>query len=192
MDVKRDLRKIMRLKRNELATLEKNIEAQKAAELLFSIVAKNNYRHIALYLTNDAELDPFPLIKKLWQNNIQTYLPILHPFTKGHLLFQSYTPDSLMVKNKYGISEPKLDVTKVCPLEDLQLILTPLVAFDNLGNRLGMGGGYYDRTLANIKNIQVIGFGYNFQKIEFLETEKWDISCDIIVTPSTIYQFNQK
>ncbi|WP_159287438.1 5-formyltetrahydrofolate cyclo-ligase, partial [Klebsiella pneumoniae] len=103
---------------------------------------------IALYLANDGELNTQPLIEWLWQQGKQVYLPVLHPFAKGHLLFLHYHTHTPMDKNRYGIAEPKLDQRLICPVRELDIIGTPLVAFDQSGQRLGMGGGYYDRTLA--------------------------------------------
>ena len=110
---------------------------------------------IALYLPFDGEPDTRPLIAALWQRGHQVVLPVLHPFTRGQLLFLRYTPETTMRRNAFGISEPDLDATRVVPLTRLDLMLTPLVAFDAAGNRLGMGGGFYDRLLPGFGGLTV-------------------------------------
>lgn len=69
----------------------------------------------------------------------QIYLPVLHPFCPGHLLFLHYRPDSQLIRNRLNILEPQLDVRDVLPLKRLDVVITPLVAFDRDGQRLGMG-----------------------------------------------------
>ena len=103
---------------------------------------------IAIYLSADGELDTKPLIESLWQQGKSIYLPVIHPFSKGQLLFLQYLNDDQLVYNKYGILEPALDIRHLKPVRDLDVICTPLVGFDSVGHRLGMGGGYYDRTLS--------------------------------------------
>ena len=104
-----------------------------------------------------------------------------------------------MVKNKYGILEPKLDVRSIVSVTDIDIIFTPLVAFDEFGNRLGMGGGFYDRTLAAWyleyqQNKQAkpmpIGLAHDCQKVKAIPIENWDIPLPKIITPSTIYHFD--
>ena len=70
----------------------------------------------------------------------KVYLPVLHPFSRGNLLFLHYHPHSELVVNRLKITEPKLDVRDVLPLSELDVLITPLVAFDEQGQRLGMGG----------------------------------------------------
>lgn len=146
---------------------------------------------VALYLSVKGELNTASLIELCWERNIEVYLPVIHPFCKGHLLFLRYTPTSPMITNKYGIEEPALDVTKVLPATELDIILTPLVAFDDNGNRLGMGGGYYDRTLANVDNTKckVIGLAHEEQKVAALDCESWDIPLPYVLTPKRLYKF---
>ncbi len=156
-------------------------------------------KSIALYLTNDGELDTQLLIEWCWQQGKQVYLPVLHPFTKGHLLFLHYDSQTSLVKNHFAIAEPKLDVRKIIPSQQLDIICTPLVAFDNAGARLGMGGGFYDRTLShwhqhykqqNIVKPYPIGLAHNCQLVDSLPSESWDIPLPEIITPSMHYKFN--
>lgn len=165
-------------------------EQRHASSLLTSRLANHNKiqaaKTIALYLANDGELDLLPFIEWCWQQNKKVYLPVLHPFSEGHLLFLLFEKNSVMVQNQYGINEPKLDVSKVCPLNQLNIICTPLVAFDNSGARLGMGGGFYDRTLANWQQHQVypIGLAHDCQQVDKIPTELWDIPLPEIITPT--------
>ena len=183
------IRKKMRVARNSLSQHQQQLAAKQVAEIAFSEIQQKQLSHIALYLANDSELSPLPLILMLWQQNTSVYLPILHPFCKGHLLFQLYEASTQMTTNKYGIKEPKLNVDEVCPLARLDLIIAPLVAFDSHGNRLGMGGGFYDRTLAASNSPTAIGYAHDCQRIESLPTQSWDEPCQSIVTPSKIYRF---
>ena len=144
-------------------------------------------KRIALYLANDGELDPLPFIHWCWANNKKVYLPVIHPFSKGNLLFLAYTNKTPMIKNCYGISEPTLDVTQVCPVEQLDVLFTPLVAFDSTGARLGMGGGFYDRTLASCehkKNITIVGLAHDCQQVGSIPIESWDMPLPSIITPT--------
>ncbi|MBH0031953.1 5-formyltetrahydrofolate cyclo-ligase [Pseudoalteromonas sp. SWYJZ98] len=149
-------------------------------------------KHIAIYLSNDGELDTSLLIKELWNLNHVVYLPIIHPFNGANLLFQRYEKNSPMRANRYGILEPKLNCSQICPLPALDYILMPLVAFDKQGNRLGMGGGFYDRTLArlheqNWQKPQLIGLAHECQKVDVLPIESWDVPLKTIITPDKTY-----
>jgi 5-formyltetrahydrofolate cyclo-ligase len=151
-----------------------------------------NSKHIAIYLSNDGELDTSLLIKELWNLNHVVYLPITHPFNGANLLFQRYEKNSPMRANRYGILEPKLNCSQICPLPALDYLLMPLVAFDKQGNRLGMGGGFYDRTLArlheqNWQKPQLIGLAHECQKVDALPIESWDVPLETIITPDKTY-----
>jgi 5-formyltetrahydrofolate cyclo-ligase len=151
-----------------------------------------NSKHITIYLSNDGELDTSLLIKELWSLNHTVYLPIIHPFNGANLLFQRYEKNSPMRANRYGILEPKLNCSQICPLPELDYLLMPLVAFDKQGNRLGMGGGFYDRTLArlheqNWQKPQLIGLAHECQKVDALPIESWDVPLKTIITPDKTY-----
>ena len=185
------IRQILRTKRKALTTTFQ-IEASELLKLrLLNHPRVQSAKTIALYLANDGELDPMLFINWCWQQGKQVYLPVLHPFCSGHLLFLLFEKRSFMVKNQYGINEPKLDVTKVCPLEQLDVLCTPLVAFDRSGARLGMGGGFYDRTLVNWKKNQYypIGIAHDCQQVDVVPVEYWDIPLPEIITPTQNHQF---
>jgi 5-formyltetrahydrofolate cyclo-ligase len=147
--------------------------------------------HIAVYLSVDGELNTTPLIHWLWQTGKSVYLPVIHPFSSGHLLFLRYENQTPMRFNQYGIREPILDQRGVIPTQTLDIIFTPLVGFDTLGHRLGMGGGYYDRTLAQWfqtgDGAKPIGLAHDCQQVERLPIESWDIPLPKIVTPSRVW-----
>lgn len=149
-------------------------------------------KYIACYLANDGEINLQPLIEYCWAADIQVCLPVLHPFSAGHLLFIKYTVHSAMVLNRYQIAEPVMRCDHIIPLEQIAIIITPLVAFDRLGRRLGMGGGFYDRTLAPIRRDQlattVFGAAHECQLEEAgLNANPWDIPMQKIITPEQIY-----
>lgn len=123
---------------------------------------------VAVFLSFDGELDTQPLIEQLWRAGKRVYLPVLHPFSAGNLLFLNYHPQSELVMNRLKIHEPKLDVRDVLPLSRLDVLITPLVAFDEYGQRLGMGGGFYDRTLQNWQHykMQPVGYAHDCQLVE--------------------------
>ncbi|MBF7072078.1 5-formyltetrahydrofolate cyclo-ligase [Glaciecola sp. MH2013] len=171
--------------------------AKRAHTHIFSDFSKPSHAstlNVATYLSFDGELDTRVLIESTWALGHRVFLPILHPFAKGHLLFQVYDSTTKMTKNRFGISEPALNVQKVLPCSELDVLFTPLVAFDDKGNRLGMGGGFYDRTLSALYNkeqgkTRVVGLALDQQKANQLPKETWDIPLPEVLTPSQHYIF---
>jgi 5-formyltetrahydrofolate cyclo-ligase len=191
--VSRDqLRKTIRSARKSLSATEQSQASLSACQRMLDTLQTHKAQHVALYLTHDGELATPPLIEALWQLGIQTYLPRLHPFNAGQLLFLHYTPDTPMQANQFGILEPQLDVRAVIPIERLDVVITPLVTFDLKGNRMGMGGGYYDRTLANWQQKGKplpMGYAHDCQQVVNLPCDHWDVPLPFIITPSRVLRF---
>lgn len=185
------LRKTVRLRRNALLDSEKKQAEIDLKNRLCNHEKIRNANQIAVYLSNDGELATNAFIEWCWQENKAVFLPVVHPFSAGNLLFLQYKKETKLINNRYGILEPKLDVTQVCPLAELDVICTPLVAFDNTGARLGMGGGFYDRSLANWQQNQLypIGLAHDCQQVEQVPMESWDIPLPEIITPSKSFSF---
>lgn len=189
-DIRIDLRKEFRRKRRCLSNAEQKIAACNIAEKIAADIHFNHIKHVAVYLANDGEIDLSIFVKDLWQQGKSTYLPVLDHNNLGKLLFAPYSNKTLMIQNKYGISEPDVTAAQMCPIERLDIVFTPLVAFDWQGNRLGMGGGYYDRTLASLdskqRSVQLIGVAHSCQQTESLDQQSWDIPMDKIVTDQQV------
>ncbi len=183
------------LLRQKIRDLRKTISVEQHAHYSAQLVDRfmhheriNKASCVALYMSVDGEVDTAGVINWCLNNNIQVALPVLHPFCKGHLLFLNYDKNTIMVNNKYGIPEPELDVRNVIPLNRIDIMCTPLVAYDSHGNRLGMGGGYYDRTLQIYnqtgKGPYPVGLALDIQEVEALPTEIWDVPLPEIITPT--------
>ncbi|KEA54550.1 5-formyltetrahydrofolate cyclo-ligase [Mangrovibacter sp. MFB070] len=183
------IRQHIRQIRRALTSHQQQSSAHEAAERFLTWPPAARAQHIGLFLSVDGELNTRPLIERLWAMNRSVYLPVLHPFSAGGLIMVRYEPDTELVVNRLKIPEPRLDVRQILPLQHLDILVTPLVAFDSTGQRLGMGGGFYDRTLQNWREHGFIpvGYAHDCQQVEALPTERWDIPLPTIVTPSKLW-----
>ncbi|MCP4985678.1 MAG: 5-formyltetrahydrofolate cyclo-ligase [Colwellia sp.] len=191
MELRSQLRKMIRKRRNALSATAQEQAGIALKENLSRHQKIQQASRIAIYLNNDGELSTVQFIEWCWQQKKEVYLPVVHPFNTGNLLFLRYQKNTELINNIYGILEPKLDVTQVCPLAELDVICTPLVAFDNTGSRLGMGGGFYDRSLANWQKTKIfpLGLAHDCQLVESVPVESWDIPLPEIITPNKSYSF---
>lgn len=143
-------------------------------------------KRIGLYHAVNGEVH----LDTLWQScPLQgkfCYFPALNK--DKTLTFLPATPSTPFKKNQYGILEPDVATNLSLPLSQLDVLLIPLVAFDKECSRLGMGMGYYDRTLANHPSCLLVGVAYEFQKIDFIESEAWDVPLDLVITQKNTYQ----
>ncbi len=153
-------------------------------------------QHIACYLPNDGELDLSGVMGRAWAMGKTVYLPVLSTIHHNHLHFLPYAPGDTLVANRFGIPEPVMHSRHVIQLMRLDLVLTPLVGFDAAGNRLGMGGGFYDRTFSFLRRRQcwrkprMLGVAFDLQCCaEGLLSQSWDVSLDGVVTESGLRIF---
>ncbi len=190
---RQQLRTLIRQRRQQLSVDAQQQAAVALATKVSTSAVIQHSQHIALYLANDGELDTTGLIQALWQQNKHVYLPVLHPFTAGYLLFVRYCHTTALKLNRFGIAEPLPACPDIIPLQQLDVIFTPLVAFDHAGNRLGMGGGFYDRTLSQLpcnNHVHIIGLAHDCQLVDAVPKEAWDIPLQQIITPSKHWTFN--
>ncbi|SFN07885.1 5-formyltetrahydrofolate cyclo-ligase [Izhakiella capsodis] len=166
--------------------------AELAAEHALALPLVQQARNVAVFFSVDGEINTRPLIARLWHEKKQVYLPVLHPFSPGQLLFLRYGVDTPLRFNRLGIPEPPLDIQYLLPLDNLDVLFVPLVAFDRLGQRLGMGGGFYDRTLQNWRQhgFYPLGLAHDCQFVEQLPNASWDIPLPAIITPAKLWQWD--
>jgi 5-formyltetrahydrofolate cyclo-ligase len=187
------LRKEIRLQRRQVSVNGQTTCANRLTQQLGRERWLLNSRHIAVYLPSDGEIGTWPLIEFLWSLGKVTYLPVLVPFSQRRLWFSSYAKGDALVYNHYGILEPERVHYRRIPTAALDLVLTPLVAFDSSGHRLGMGGGYYDRSFQFLKQRHVlrkprlVGLAYEFQHVPHIKPEPWDIPLDAVGTEARVY-----
>ena len=186
MSNKSTIRKKIKEKRNLLSKKEVHDKSLKIANNIinnfFSNIKNLQDKKIALYLSANNEVDTKPILDYLLaikNNNIA--LPRINP--KNNLIeFKKYIPNQQLVNNeKYqNILEPNAKNPNIEP----KIIFTPLVACDKNGNRIGMGGGFYDRKIAQIRknsqNITIIGLAYDFQITAKIKPGEFDQYLDFI------------
>ncbi len=163
-----------------------------------SLSLLGNTRHISGYLAFGNEVSVDDLMAQCRAQGQATYVPLIQP---DHTLkFAPITDSTVIVQNKYGIREPAVDVETCLPATSLDAVIVPLLGFDPQCNRMGMGGGYYDRTFAHKRQAGsgnsaavsplLIGVAFEFQCVDNVFPDWWDVSLDHVVTEKRIYSRN--
>ena len=191
---RRQLRQTLRQKRRSLSFEEQRQASERLALNLLRHPDLHRARHIGIYLANDCEIDPSLYIDLARKKGIRFYLPILHPIYTGKLVFSPYFDGVQLTANRFGIPEPPFPRSRRKPAWALDAVLFPLVGFDETGGRLGMGGGFYDRTFAfsRIRPCmapKLVGLAHDFQRVEQLPIEPWDVPLHGVVTDKRCYRF---
>lgn len=187
------LRRTLRQQRRNLPPMAQ----RRAALALYRQLAQHplfrRARHVALYLANDGEIDPYLLIAAAHAHGKQVYLPVLKSWPRTSMVFQRIDAHEKLARNRFGIAEPRRDSKRQRKVWALDLILLPLVGFDSHGGRLGMGGGFYDRSLAyrarrkNWHKPTLLGLAHDCQQVDRLSMASWDIPLDGTVTDQGWY-----
>ncbi|MEM7256447.1 MAG: 5-formyltetrahydrofolate cyclo-ligase [Pseudomonadota bacterium] len=169
------------------ATLDSN-----ARGLWQNVEAITSYQQattVAAYISIRGEIDVSGLIESGSASGKQFYLPVLQEDSMG---FMAWTPGEPLVKKAFGLLEPDVSVSQAIDVRELDVVLTPLVVFDDQCNRIGQGGGFYDRTFAHRQMAKsgkpvLIGVAHESQRETRLTPQHWDIPLDVIATESHVY-----
>ncbi|EIN15311.1 5-formyltetrahydrofolate cyclo-ligase [Mycoplasmopsis agalactiae 14628] len=182
---KNELRKLMITKR-KLLTPEYKTKANSAISAnVIDFINKNGFRQICIYLSTKYEADTGKIIEWCLHNNIKVYVPKVLENNKMVMTLIDNKADYQL--NLFNINESKSDI--LCNIEEIDCIFTPLVAFDNSLNRIGMGKGFYDRFFSeNNGNYLKVGICFDEQKVEKVEIDDTDQSLDFVITERNIYE----
>lgn len=183
------LRRELRQRRRALTVFAQRRAARALAQQLAALPALRQARHLALYWPNDGEIDPRLLRDQPALRHCHFYLPVLRAFPTGTLVFAHWPRGARLARNRFGIPEPRGGVTKTA--DALDVMLLPLTGFDADGRRLGMGGGFYDRTLAFLLRLPrprplLVGVAHACQQVPQLPAEAWDVPVSAIVTDGEV------
>ncbi|MBW8453970.1 5-formyltetrahydrofolate cyclo-ligase [Pseudomonas stutzeri] len=175
------LRRKLRQTRRQLSPAQQRHAARRLYRQLSHHPLFRRARHIALYLPNDGEIDPRLLLRAAHRRGKATYLPVLNPWPRTRMVFQRIEPGERLRRNRFGIFEPVIRTARQRRVWALDLLLMPLVGFDGNGGRLGMGGGFYDRSLAyrarrkKSHKPTLLGLAHECQRVDRLPLESWDV-----------------
>lgn len=186
---RQQLRHDLRHARRALTKAQLELHSLAMAKQLTASPLFRSARRIAAYIAADGEMDPVFVIDQAWSMGKAVYLPVLSPF-QSRLHFAPFTPDTTMVLNRFGIPEPDIHPRHYINAHQLSLILMPLVGFDAQRNRMGMGGGFYDRSLAFSKYRpapRLVGLAHECQRVDALPCESWDIPLHRVITERQQY-----
>lgn len=175
---KTELRHRMRALRLKLSRERPDAAEQAAARL--PVEALSRFAIVSGYHAVGTELDPTPAMRRLAEAGARLALPVAEA-DEAPLVFRAWAPGEPQVPDAFGIPSPTPQAADTLP----DLVITPLLAFDRHGHRLGQGGGHYDRTIANLraaKPIFVLGLAYAGQEVEELPAEPHDERLDAILT----------
>jgi len=188
------LRRRLRLLRRGLSASQQRNHARALARTLGRHPAFLRARRIGIYWPADGEIDPRPLLGLAQASRKRWHLPVLCPHPHPRLWFLTYRPDEPLRPNRFGIPEPALRNRRLRLAWTLDILLVPLVGFDAGCHRLGMGGGYYDRTLSYLSHRQywrrprLIGVAHECQRVAELPMRPWDIPLDLVMTERRVYR----
>jgi 5-formyltetrahydrofolate cyclo-ligase len=190
---KSTLRRQLKAARNAFTPTARRLAARASLRLALRHGLLLRAQRIAFYLPQGGEFDAHPLLNQALMMQRECYLPVI-PRRGRVMRFARVGRHTRMTTNRYGIAEP-ID-PRPLRARQLDLILMPLVGFDQQGYRLGMGGGYYDATLAYMQHRRswrkprLIGVAYECQRVDALPREPWDMPLDAVLTERQLHRFN--
>ena len=184
------MRRELRARRRAIPAPARIAAAERLAERLSSLPFAPSSGHVAGYWAMDGEI-----ALHVWQLRLPktcTYcLPVLHD--DGRLRFAPWRPGDALVSNRHGIPEPDVPESALLTAEAMQFVVAPLVGFDADGHRLGMGGGWYDRSFA-FRRTQpappwLVGAAFAAQQVESVMPEAWDMPLDALCSETDAHLF---
>lgn len=188
------LRRALRARRRKLGGAErKRREAMLCGHILRLLRCRS--QHIAGYLAFDGEPDIQAALRAAERRSRTVALPAIERGRRNTMHFRRWTRDGKLHINRYRIPEPSIGGTRI-DARHLDIVLTPLVAFDAIGTRLGMGAGYFDRRFSFLRERKtwrrprLVGIAFDFQQVDKLARAPWDVPMWAVITEHGLHRFD--
>lgn len=179
---KNELRKKLKKIRDDIPSDKRKIEEKIIAETLLNSEIYKNSKSIFIYNSFRSEVDTSYIIEEALDFGKIVALPITNPIDHSMEAYE-INKDGVFIQDEYGIQSPDTKTSKIINPKEIDLAIVPLLAFDNFGNRLGYGGGYYDRYLPRLREDAIcVGLAFSNQFIEEIPIEKYDKKLDYVIT----------
>ncbi|MFK8013877.1 MAG: 5-formyltetrahydrofolate cyclo-ligase [Gammaproteobacteria bacterium] len=177
-----ELRRTLRRRRAQIDAPTRHIATAQIVSALMSHSGFRRARRVALYSASGSEPDLWPLIDIALRRKKRVYLPRVRGQVMDFLRFQS---GDRLIPGAFGLQQPAAHRQRIS-IRQLDLVIAPLVGFDERGQRLGQGGGYYDRALASLRHgiwrkPTFIGAAFRVQQVSSLDEAPWDVPLDAVV-----------
>lgn len=184
--MKTTIRKKLLETRNKMTAADAESYSDLILDRLVESRLLQNASHIMVYLSFKKEVITDPIISYSLDQNKSIYVPICIPETH-EIVISRITGFEDLYTGFYGIREPKQSSIRICDSSILDLVLVPGIAFDPSGNRIGFGGGYYDRFMKRLSpGTKKVALAYSFQVVENIPASEYDIAVDYIATEKEI------
>ncbi|BCS88693.1 5-formyltetrahydrofolate cyclo-ligase [Pseudodesulfovibrio sediminis] len=161
-----------------------------AVELIRTLFEWKNATEALMYWPIKGEVDLRPLVAELWQRECRVLMPRCRPDQQGIMDLACAACESDLIPGEYSVMVPDSNTCPAVNECNPQIALIPGVGYDRKGNRIGFGGGYYDRLLAkeSMRDTLVVGVGYDFQLIDHIPTQPWDKPVDVVCTEKELWR----
>lgn len=188
---KKEIRNLILNKRNNLKLKEKSLKDESIFKTLIENDLYKTSKNIFIFINYGSEVETKKIINKAIQDGKKIYVPKTIKESKEMRAIEIKSLENLK-EDKFGILEPENFEGEINKNE-LDLIIVPGAAFDRRGNRIGYGGGYYDRYFSDLEiNIKKVALSYELQLVKNIVSEKYDIKVDFIITENEIINTNKK
>ena len=184
---KQEIRDLKIAERRKLSVNDRNLMNQQIIHRIQSLSVYHDAKNIALYHSMADEVDLKLLCNSAILRDKKVYLPVLN--THKTLLFLPTNLNTILKPNRFGILEPQENKNEALPPDLFDLMILPLLAFDTKGTRLGMGAGYYDRTIEKQRPQVLMGVAYECQRHPSIPSDPWDVPLSMVVTNQCIDYF---
>ena len=192
------LRQHIKIKRRTLSEAAREGHASRMRANLTESGLLDQHQKLGFYWSSAGEMPTQRLLELANQAGKDCYLPVIDSGGHNFLHFAPFHSSAELRNNKFSIPEPLHSHQQLIEGEQLDLVFVPLVAVDKAGNRVGMGKGYYDRTFQFMRAPRpqitplLVGLAYEFQRVERLEPQSWDVPLAMLITEKSCYDFRQR